>query len=322
MGSIGSAPRSFLCPPCPSQPLPGAGAELEKVLLAPRAAAKSSRNAWVLCLGGLGVSKEIWWALTTSNLFHPRGNHISSKSDGNQKLSPTSPPHPRGPHAPPNPTSTGLGPLGSLAPSLTLGMRLCAPQHRVVWMRGVHRSHPLASILGCLGEGNLLGRSESPRWGGQPHPGGEGRAWFRCKVPLGLETWLPSRPRELGTRRRVVGKARRWVQVGARDAFLASMARARPASLRHQQGITHLKREARSLHHPRRGKPAVFSVWSLPVRLLRGGGRWPWVRVGAPSSHRGTQTLLPEVTLRMPTLLTPSLRTQTSNIHYRTDAIP
>lgn len=63
----------------------------------------------------------------TSNLFHPRGNHISSKSDGNQKLSPTSPSRPRGPRAPPNPTSTGPGPLGSQAPSLTLGMRLCHP---------------------------------------------------------------------------------------------------------------------------------------------------------------------------------------------------
>lgn len=37
-------------------------------------------------------------------------------------------------------------------------------------------------------------------------------------------------------------KPRRWVQVGARDTLVASLARARPASPRHRQGITHRER--------------------------------------------------------------------------------
>lgn len=213
----------------------------------------------------------------------------------------------------PQPHIHGAGPPGEPGP-FSHPWDEALPPPSISWSgcEGFAGAALLASILGCLGEESLSERSESPGWGGQPHLGGEGRAWFLCEAPLGLETWLPSRPRELGTRRRAVGKPRRWVQAGAGDAFVASVARARarPDSLRRQQGITHLEREARSLHHPRRGKPAVSSVLSLPVRLLGGGGRWPWVPLGAPSSRRGTQTLLPEVTLRMPTLLTTSPRTQ------------
>lgn len=40
----------------------------------------------------------------------------------------------------------------------------------------------------------------------------------------------------------MVRKPRRWVQVGARDTLVASLARARPASPRHRQGITHQER--------------------------------------------------------------------------------
>lgn len=108
MGSIGSAPWSFLCPPCPSRPLPGAGAELEKVLLAPRAAARSSQNARVLCLGNLGVSKETWWALVQPPTCSTPGETTSLPSQmetrsflqlplrvpGVPVLPPT--PHPRG----------------------------------------------------------------------------------------------------------------------------------------------------------------------------------------------------------------------------------
>lgn len=48
----------------------------------------------------------------------------------------------------------------------------------------------------------------------------------------------------------------------------------------------------------------------VPPSHLFGGGRWPGVPTVAPSSFRGMQPLLLEITLQMSMLLTTSLHTE------------